>query len=531
MTSSLPDKKYFSPKLLGLLSLVWVIFIMVVPWQTQDGPNHQKVAVILSRLATSPIESQVYQSNLGFFQTNELFPLAYKIIHGWLPSLSIQNYEKLFVGFSILLLWWSYLYFLKVWSPQSQKLFWIVLPLSFHLLFVQGMYNFMLSVPLSLLALTWMRRGMETGRLRYLLLFTPINYLAFLAHPFPSFILGPSLFFLTLSAKKNQRLRLLPYWIITLFFFSIGFLLPLFQESGTTSAIPYQWKMPWENLGGLFAFNFPIYSIPQALGLIPFFLLLVFLGVRSLRQAPWKNKIYWLSFLLLYFIFPNEGKGGAHLNLRFLPFVWLFLPLGLEATKRLSRITFGLSLMTMLYLGVSVSWAMDQLNQQAQAVRSITAYLPKGQAVKLYPINFNVHGPTLNYTSQMHLWAHYPEDRLVFSPYLFAFSHLMPLSKRADSSIKLPATPEDFAKEIPIQHDCLSKKYGGETFAQCQQVRQAAWEAVFQQAQNYDYWWIYQAPKDFLEKLSKFKNLSLIIEKGDHSLWRYKKDGQENKAW
>lgn len=522
MSQSLPNKKSSTHIKLSLASVLWVAFMWFTPWQTQDGPNHQKVAEILSRLSSSPLESQVYQSNLGFFQTNELFPLLYTWLLKIIPDLNTETYEKTFVTLSILALWWSYLYFLKVFSPKSEKLVWLVLPLSFHLLFVQGMYNFMASIALTLLALTWLKQGIIHKKNHFLLLFILVSYVAFLTHPFPSFILGPALFFITLFAK-GSRIRTLPYWLITIGLFIPGFLVSLISTAQQSTTTSYLWKWPWENMGGLFAFNFPLYSIPQAIGLIPFFLLLVFLAACSCQQVAWKDKIFWLCFLALYFIFPNEGSGGAHLNLRFLPFVWLCLPLGLQPSPKLSRFAVTLSILTTLYLGTSVTVAMQQMKQMRDNLQTVSNSLPKNKMIQLYPINFNLHGPAINYTSLMHLWAYYPKDRVVFSPYLFAFSDLMPLSKRTNSPLELKATPEDFAKEKHRQNYCLGIKRQSLDLETCQQKRLAAWRKIFSQAKNYDYWWVYQGPQDFLSYLKDLPGLSQVTQQGTHSLWHYKK--------
>jgi hypothetical protein len=87
--------------MLILVSLLLLIFVWLLPLQTQDGPNHRKVAVILERLDRSPVEGRTYESQLGPLKTNSLFSLLY------LPAstiMSSQTYEKLFFGFFTLTL-------------------------------------------------------------------------------------------------------------------------------------------------------------------------------------------------------------------------------------------------------------------------------------------------------------------------------------------------------------------------------------------------------------------------------------------
>jgi hypothetical protein len=81
---------------LFLVSLfVLILFLVKVPFYTQDGPNHKKIAVILSRLSESPVEAAVYSSNLGLFKTNSLFPLLYQPLSSFL---SPELYERCFFG-------------------------------------------------------------------------------------------------------------------------------------------------------------------------------------------------------------------------------------------------------------------------------------------------------------------------------------------------------------------------------------------------------------------------------------------------
>lgn len=503
-----------SKTILLIISLGIAMFLWGSPWQSQDGPNHNQVAVILKRLDHSPTERQYYQSNLGAFHTNQLYPLLYRLSPDGLP---IKVYEKCFVGFFLILLLWTYYAFLKTWSPQSAALWPLILPMLFHLLFIQGMYNFLASVPLTLLGLIFLKRSLENSWLSNFLLFTFFNYLAFLAHPFPAFIFLTCLFLLNLFRLNRTGLRLIPCWGVVLAFFTLGFIVPLFGASPESGTMGFIFKPPWELLGGLFAFNFPGYSVLQLAFLAPFFLYLLLIAYQSIRKSPWSDKIFWLSFLAIYFIFPNEGKGGAHLNLRFLPYVWLFLPLGLRPDLLKARWGALLSLGTALYLGVVISYQMTQTDLLTQRVQKVFQKLPAHAS--LYPINFNVHGPGLNYTAWMHLWANIPEAKVVFSPYLFAKLKLMPLSLRPQESGEFPATEEDYAKEAHKNLPCHNGK--------CPEERKSAWEKIHQTAGHYDYWWVFDAPQDFLETLNTDPKLSLVEQDGEISLWHYHRPNPE----
>src|SRR5262245_54590424 len=161
-------------------------FVWLVPLQTQDGPNHKQVAVTLARLAHSPVEAQVYQSNLGPLNTNSLFPGLYRPLSRWL---TIDRYERAFLGLALAFLLLAYRWFLSVWSPQNEWLWVLALPLCFHPFVVRGFYNFMASVPATLAVLTVLRLGLASRRWYYPPGFALLCWLLFLIHPFPFFVL------------------------------------------------------------------------------------------------------------------------------------------------------------------------------------------------------------------------------------------------------------------------------------------------------------------------------------------------------
>lgn len=493
-------------RLLILAAFAIPLLLWKLPWHAQDGPNHKKVAVILERLDKSPAEQNVYRSRLGPLQTNSLFELLYLPASKIMP---VDAYEKVYVAFFLVSLLLSYRFFLGAWSPPGRALWVAALPILFHPLFLRGMYNFLASVPLTLLALTVMKKGLESGRWIFCLLFLLVSWTAFLAHPFPFFVLTLGLIFLWIFGTGKNRGLFLLYAALLLFFLGIGFLKPLFLANPAAGLLPPK-AAPFHHLAaGLFILNFAGYSNWHLVSLAPYFLFLAGFFFYALKRGPWKGKLLFLSMLLGYLVFPREGQGGGHLNERFLPFLILFLPLGLDFNvakiRLLRRIHFG----AFLLVAGGVFWGMGRIDAIVREAEGVLRFLP-GQS-RLYAINFNISGPARNYSSLMHLWAVYDDDKIVFSPNLFAHMNLMPLSRKHPSTPEyFPAPSESLADDVTRNEVCRPADLVATV--DCEKARSRTFETLLAYGAFYDYWFVVDPPPDFLEKIKNREGVQITAQ-------------------
>ncbi len=497
-----------------IVLLFSISLIFFAPLHTQDGPNHRKTTLILSRLAQSPVEAQVFQNGFGIFNTNTLFQGLY------LPFknlLSIDAYEKLYVAFFLASLLLLYRLFLKTWSPKNADLWPLLLPFLFHPLYLRGLYNYLASVAITLLALICIHRGMEKKTGRYVLAFFLLCWIGQLAHPFTFIILSLVLMIQGFLVWRNDWKHFFPFVLITLSFLALGFVLPLFQ-SGIGMSTAYGFKGIIPLIAGLFVFNFMDYALWVLLIPVPFSITWVFLAGKNLYTQPFKKNALWLSVLLAYFIFPSEGGGSAHANERFLPFVFLFFPLALDDLGELWRKRIvTLAFLTFFTFSGGFVWGMFRLDQEVKNARSVLSHLPK--ISRLYPINFDLKGPSLINGDLYHVWANYENDRIVFSPYLFALPKLTPLLKALpNQTTYFPATPENYPRRIFVDQ-CVKEWLYDSTH--CERWKEQGMLDIFQDAQYYDYWLVHSPPPDFLERLQKIPHLQLVVESGKYSLWRY----------
>ncbi len=496
-----------------LASVIFCLFLWKLPLHTQDGPNHRAVAATLARLSTSPGEESVYRSQLGPFQTNTLFHLMY------LPATSVLSpttYEKLFVGVFLLLIPVAYRVLLSVWAPRSTALWIVALPLWFHPLFITGMYNFLASVPVALVALALLHRGVTSGRIVHFFWFVLCSWILLLAHPFPFFILVPALLVVSATQWPSRKRVISAYGATTFAFLAAGFLIPLLRGSGGV-AHPYIFQALPELLGGLFVYNVVGYSILHLVLVVPFFLMLLGLMWYSAVAGRSQDKILWMLLVLGYFVFPTEGGGGAHLNERFLPFAWIFLSVGVALQGWRLRYIQYLSVATAVIMAVGTLIGMRRIDNTVSAAQTVMEELPNG--ARLYPINFDPHGPAITYSSLLHLWAVYDHEKTIFSPYMFAYMDLMPMSRREPASERyFPATAENFPERIVTGRICKATD-PVQTFS-CETRRREALQRIMRVAEFYDYWIVYRPPEDFRRLMQSVAGVALVAQEGDVSLWR-----------
>ncbi|QQR80450.1 MAG: hypothetical protein IPJ69_14295 [Deltaproteobacteria bacterium] len=159
---------------------------------------------------------------------------------------------------------------------------------------------------------------------------------------------------------------------------------------------------------------------------------------------------------------------------------------------------------------------MNKVTKYAKEASVVLKSLPDQS--RLYPINFNLKGPSLLNWDIAHIWAMYPDEKIVFSPYLFAFDWFESLSKKQGSSVNyFPATEESF----PVNISSICKTTSPFKTIDCQKLREQAFQEIFKSSSYYDYWLVHQTPEDFLSYLQSFKGLKMVAQSGDFMLWHY----------
>jgi hypothetical protein len=506
---------------LVLAAALVAMYVALVPLHTQDGANHRQVAVLLERLVTADAPDPVYEAHLGLLRTNVLFSGGYALAAARV-GIPIQVYERLFVGASLLLLLLGYRSFLAEWAPRHVDLWVWVLPLTTHALFVTGMYNFLAATALTFPLLILLRRIFETPSGRVLAMMSLLAWLVFLAHPFAFFVLPIAWLWLVAGRRKRPDWYMWSAGGVLAAFLLMGFALPL--VAGASPSNPYVLKPPLELVAGLVYYNYSGFSTWAILAAAPALVAAVALAWRSLLNGDGqrRGRLLWLAMFGAYFLFPNEGHGGAHLNERFLPFLWAFLPLGLSTLAPRRRSTtrwIRATAVSSSVLMAAVLWiGMNAVDQEVDDAVTVLMELP--DEARLYPLEFDPMGPSLTHTALLHLWANHPTDRTVHSPFSFTFMDLMPVSRRIPSSpTYFPAAAENHAQRLADGRLC--RPADPVSTPDCSLMEREGWSSLLNATRYYDFWFVHGAPDRWRRTIENVPGLSLVAEAGRASLWRY----------
>ena len=513
------NSRLYHARGLGLAVALVAMYVALVPLHTQDGANHRQVAVLLERLITADTPDPVYEAHLGFLRTNVLFAGGYALAAARV-GIPIQLYERLFVGAFLILLLVGYRGFLAEWAPRHTGLWVWILPMTTHALFVTGMYNFLAATALTFPVLIFLRRVAETPSAKVLAAMSVLAWLAFLAHPFAFFVLPLAWLWLAAGRRERPDAYMWSAGGVLAVFLLMGFALPM--AAGASPSNPYVFKPPLELVAGLVYYNFSGFSAWALFAAVPALVAAVAMAWMSFRDGERRGRLLWLALLLAYFLFPSEGHGGAHLNERFLPFLWAFLPLGLSdsapgrrSTARWIRATAVASTVLM----ASALWAgMNRVDQEVDDAVAVLTELP--DEARLYPLEFDPSGTSLTHGPLLHLWANHPTDRTVHSPFSFTFMGLMPVSRRIPSSATyFPATAENHAQSLADGRLC--RPGDPVSTPDCSLLEREGWNTLLNAARYYDFWFVHGAPARWREIIEHVPGLSLVAEAGRASLWRY----------
>ncbi len=296
------------------------------------------------------------------------------------------------------------------------------------------------------------------------------------------------------------------------------------MAASASPATPYVFKPPLELLAGLVYYNFSGFSIWALLAAAPALVAAAALAWKSLfdRDGERRGRMLWLAMLTAYFVFPSEGHGGAHINERFLPFLWAFLPLGISRLTPLSRFPVRWIRATAIASTVSMASAlwfgMNTVDQEVEDAVTVLAELP--DEARLYPLEFDPGGPSSTHTPLLHLWANHPTDRTVYSPFSFTFMELMPVSRLLpSSSTYFPAAAENYAQSLADGRLCRPED--PVLTQDCSILERERWSSLLTATRYYDYWFVHGAPARWRRIIEDVPGLSIVAEAGRASLWRY----------
>lgn len=514
------------------LLVISLIGFTLLPVYTQDGPNHKKVAVILSRIETSTLESTVYQNNLSFMQPQSLFEGLYSgLVKNLHIPVSIDTFEKLFIILNLILICIAYRKFLDVWSPGRKDYWFLSLLLWFHPALHRGFYDFFFSIPFVLFALELYKDGNRKLLPLNIFLYAVVSWVAFLAHPFATLMIllvigidflfeEPGFQMPNLSISKIiTRKKEIIYFAIPLFFIAHFLIHHLFSSAIGNVHTKVQFLTTAAIWGITTYGNFSLFSFFSFFLAVPMTGVLFYLMLKSLKHQETSRPIFWTLAIGLSLCFPFSAWGGSYLSDRFLPYFILFIPLGLPVTQKAIK---RLHLLTIIFfIGMCADYAAQaiRLSPKAAQYQNVLSQIPTGSSV--YPIHFESQNVVHNVFPTHHFWALYDDQKVIFSPYLFTFRELFPLQlKKQITENYFPSTYDSYPSDL-IKGDFCKISDPQETL-NCNEVRKLGFNRIESAANFYEFWLVADAPQEFLLRLNTNASLNLVSEDGVVTLWKNK---------
>lgn len=419
---------------LALFALfAWPLLVVELP-PYQDVPGHTAAVYILRHLATFPDFKAT-----TFFKTNALyFDLGVA-----LSALPIKIYAKGFVALILLLNGQAIPRFVERFAGREAMLRNVPLyaPFVHHWFVSMGMLNYCIALPLSLfLVLAIFPKGEENAQEHSIgatilrdLGVVLLTGLTWLAHSFPLFeVAGLSclyVFFSSDAAVRKVRLRraAIPT-IATVVLSGLSFAMQagLPKEPGTRTDIIYD-PVP-DLIAHLFtrapfggtAFTYP--GLFLAIGA----LVLVLATAFSLAAPEVRYRRLWGAAiglnLLGYFAIPAAAGSLAHIEVRIVPYLWLFLLACAPPLPHRARLLAALGLAA---LAIGHPLEIFRLSEDVQHLAAARPLVPQG--ARLLPLVFASKGRSQNTRPLNSASALYILDRDVLPHDVWTHNASMPL--------------------------------------------------------------------------------------------------------
>jgi hypothetical protein len=387
-------------RLPAVLTIFLISLQIILPWSvphfvTQDGPSHVYSALTARDVL---IHRHSIQRDLYHFRPGILPNWTSTVLLAVIATLfGAANAERVMVDVCIVLGVVSFTYAAR--SFAGARITPTPLPnFLFHTWFLWlGFYNFSLGMALSLFALGYFVRNRRGFTSRQALALAAAIGLTFFTHLIPTAI------------------TVMAILAIALFTHGTKFDKPALRETGLALAtvIPaialtglyvigqpaVEWKLSAEN----FLAAFPPHIFLTAGGpwggqilLVQAVMIYIGLAILLLRPSEWRSEkgalfLVMLACLVLYFVVPDEGLGGAITRIRF---VWpVFILGGLLAASSFRRpleIPFAICIAVLLTCNLFVTWKALQLTS-----RGVEDYIAATDRIPANAIFVRIRFPTL----------------------------------------------------------------------------------------------------------------------------------------
>jgi hypothetical protein len=544
MTPSLGE----SPKPGALTRAEWAVFAVVaaanlIPlwafryFPGQDTGDHLYAVGVLRALASGtapPSLAAAFASTMGL-KTNVLFHAL--MLGLGRCGISIDLAHRLVLSGYALALPLGGLFCLRAAAPASAPLSLLLLPLVWNWFAIQGLYNYILSLPPGLVWLGIVARDGGRPRRVALLLLAASALVVFLAHTVTFAVLllltAIRIVFPADGSRTNPLARIAAAGPTALALLPSLILWAVHGRGTFISHVPLDptvsgWEMyDFPSAIGAFFVEFAMrYHLIDLVVLGPPLCVLIALPLAARGAAATPAAPRWplhaaAVLALLYFLFPHIVL-GSDLTPRVRPLLVFSLlcyggvALSPRARRRVTLLALasglgGASLLTRDF--ARLGRALDDFSSGIPYVR---------QGSRVYPVIFDPRSPSILVKPFLHAWGYYGLARDVVTPYAFAWHETrFPYRYR-----ELPLHPPDSAFPSDAEDEpyaliqgrlCASVRRFSASLS-CDEVRAAAEARMVALGASYDYLLTWAAPTDFRALLAR-QGYRLLHAQGDLALY------------
>jgi len=424
----------------------------------QDYPQHLAAASILAKLHDPALD---YGRNLEGRLRIGPYSLFYLAAFAFKPVVGIEASGKLFLSIYLILIAVLFVKASRLARSDPTRLSPVVpaVPLlffvfAFNQFYFLGMLNFLISVPLLVLALLDHERIADDGAGRHPVLRLAAWQLAlFLAHPFTFglyvlfSVMGAVIFDRARPGYKRSLVLSFLAGLVFLAWFVISLLSP---ASSPTAGLSPRWLPPKMT----FAFFFYMFTGMRwfdGVNLVPVLLWAAlaisvicsyFLAPKQGRSRSERYAFFWGISLLLFFGLPFAQGSYSYINLRLAPISYFFLVLALSGL-RLRRGLYAALAVPLAALMVMSIVQQKSISGEIEDVVPIFERIPPNS--RILPLIFDNDSPKLDRPFfDLHLHDHQYYHVLVgggFNPYLLSFS-IGPIRIKAGAAVPVLSSYE-----------------------------------------------------------------------------------------
>jgi len=429
----------------GWAALILFLAVSLFPLWTsrfppmQDYPQHLAATAILAGLHDPAFD---YGRNLEGRLRIGPYSLFYLTTLALKPVVGIEASGKLFLSIYLILIAVLFVKACRRARSDPARLSPVVpaVPLlffvfAFNQFYFLGMLNFLISVPLLVLALMDHERIANDGAGRHPVLRLAAWQLAlFLAHPFTFglYVLFSVLGTVVFDRSRAGFKRSLGLSFLAGLAFLVFFIPPLLSPaSSPTAGFSPRWLPPRMT----FAFFFYMFTgmrLFDGVNLVPVLLWAAlaisvicgyFFAPKQGRSPSERYSFFWGISLLLFFVLPFAQGSYSYVNFRLAPISYFFLALTLSRLRLRKALNAALIVPLAALVAMSVV-QQKKISGEIEAVVPIVERIPPNS--RILPLIFDNDSPNLDRPFfDAHLHDHQYYHILVgggFNPYLLSFS-------------------------------------------------------------------------------------------------------------